>query len=111
MKTATFVLGLSLATFFATPVLAADPHAGHSMPMESATTVHTGQGVVKKIDRKTNHVTLDHDAIVSLNWPPMTMPFPVAAGAIPKDLKVGDKVTFQLTMKGDEGRITAIQKQ
>jgi Cu/Ag efflux protein CusF len=109
MKTATLILGLAFATLVATPTLAASPQAGQSMP--AATTVHTGKGVVKKIDRHANRVTLDHEAIDSLNWPPMTMPFPVVPGAIPKDLKVGDTVIFQLTVKGDEGRITAIQKQ
>lgn len=38
---------------------------------------HQAVGVVKKVDAKTGVVTLAHEAVNSMNWPPMTMGFMV----------------------------------
>lgn len=93
------------------PAVAADPHAGHGAHAVATPQVHQGQGVVRRIDAANNRVTLAHDAIPSLDWPGMTMPFNVLPGVLPKDLKVGDKVAFELRMQGTEGVITAISKR
>ncbi|MFA9438996.1 copper-binding protein [Uliginosibacterium sp. sgz301328] len=92
------------------PASAADPHAGHGAPAPAAQ-VHQGQGVVRNIDAANNRVTLAHGPISSLDWPGMTMPFNVLPGVLPKDLKVGDNVSFQLRMNGSEGVITSIVKR
>ncbi len=110
MNIASLIASLSVAALLAAPALAADPHAGHNHS-ESAAAVHQGRGVVKKIEREANRITLDHDAMPSLEWPRMTMVFSAAPGAIPKDLQIGDKVGFTLQMKGRAGTITAMEKR
>ncbi|WP_239987111.1 copper-binding protein [Agitococcus lubricus] len=69
-----------------------------------------GIGVVKGIDAKQGMVTLDHEAIKELNWPPMNMDFKVASPKLLKGLKVGQKVAFELKSEGGmNALVTAIK--
>jgi RND family efflux transporter MFP subunit len=56
----------------------------------------SGEGSVVEIDFAGNRMTLDHDAIPALKWPRMEMEFGVAPGALPKGLKPGDRVRFDM---------------
>lgn len=53
-------------------------------------------GVVRAIDAKAAKITLAHEAIPALKWPPMTMAFKVADPTLLKGLSVGTKVRFKL---------------
>ena len=57
---------------------------------------------VKKIDKDARKITLKHGPIKSLDMPAMTMVFQIKDGAMPTDLKVGDKVkaAFEQTKSG-----------
>ena len=69
-----------------------------------------GIGVVKGIDSKQGMVTLDHEAIKELNWPPMNMDFKVVNSKLLKGLKVGQKVEFELKAEGGmNALVTAIK--
>jgi len=69
-----------------------------------------GIGVVKGLDAKQSMITLDHEAIKELNWPPMNMDFKVANAKLLKGLKVGQKVAFELKSEGGmSATVTAIQ--
>jgi Cu/Ag efflux protein CusF len=59
-------------------------------------TKHSAAGVVKKVDAAKGTVTLAHDPIKSLNWPAMTMDFPVRDKASLAKLKPEQKVEFEL---------------
>jgi Cu(I)/Ag(I) efflux system membrane fusion protein len=70
----------------------------------------SGQGSVVEIDIGGNRVTLDHDPIPALKWPKMEMEFDVAAGALPKSIKPGDRVKFDMKAgKPGEFLITRIE--
>lgn len=56
---------------------------------------HQAVGVVKKVDPKTGVVTLAHEAVNSMNWPPMTMGFLVKDKMLFDKLIVGSKVSFE----------------
>jgi Cu(I)/Ag(I) efflux system membrane fusion protein len=58
--------------------------------------VASGEGSVVEIDVAGNKVTLDHDPIPALKWNRMEMEFGVAPGALPKTLKPGDRVKFDM---------------
>ncbi|MFC7421710.1 efflux RND transporter periplasmic adaptor subunit [Iodobacter arcticus] len=60
--------------------------------------VHQGQGIVKAIDSK--QITLEHGAIASLNWPAMTMDFPLANPRLAKGIRVGQQVSFSFIKQG-----------
>jgi len=54
---------------------------------------HKGTAKVEKIDK--GEVILSHGPIASLQWPPMTMGFKPPPGGLPKDIAVGDTVSFE----------------
>lgn len=68
-----------------------------------------GTGSVTAIDTAAGQVTLDHGAIAELDWPAMEMGFAAQPGLL-KDIKVGDKVAFELDWDGKAGTITKIDK-
>ncbi len=70
----------------------------------------SGTGSVVEIDVAANKVTLDHEPIPALKWPRMEMEFQVVPGALPKTLKPGDRVRFDMSAgKPGEFVITRIE--
>ena len=67
-----------------------------------------GVGVVKAIDTAKGTITLQHEAIGSIHWPAMTMPFKAASPDLLKVAKVGDKVQFTLHPAGMASSVTSI---
>ena len=80
-----------------------------TMAMPAETKHGKGTATVTAIDTAKGQVTLDHSAIVELEWPPMTMGF-AAKPDLLKDIKVGDKVAFELNWDGKAGTITKLDK-
>ncbi|HKQ24892.1 MAG TPA: efflux RND transporter periplasmic adaptor subunit [Burkholderiales bacterium] len=70
---------------------------GTTTRMDAST--HRGEGKVERIDK--NEVTLSHGPIPSLKWGPMTMGFRLPSTGFPKNLAVGDTVTFEIRETGD----------
>ncbi|AOX99049.1 copper-binding protein [Jeongeupia sp. USM3] len=68
--------------------------------------VHAASGIVERIDAST--VVIAHEAIRSLGWPAMTMPFTArgAAGA----LTPGDQVGFSFRVESGRAVIERIEK-
>lgn len=93
-----------LAALAATAPAVAQNHAHHA-PAEASAAVE-GRGVVKSVDAAAGTVTLAHEAIPALGWPPMTMSFKAASAPGLAALKPEDKVKFRL--KG--GQIVAIER-
>lgn len=69
---------------------------------------HKGVGVVKKLDAKAGVVTLAHEAVNSMNWPPMTMGFMVKDKMLLDKLTVGKKVEFEFVQDASAHVVTAI---
>jgi membrane fusion protein, copper/silver efflux system len=76
---------------------ATSAHSDHATTAPVQAT-HQGQGIVKAIDSK--QITLEHGAIASLNWPAMTMPFPLANPNLAKGIRVGQQVNFSFIEQG-----------
>ncbi|OZB68948.1 MAG: copper-binding protein [Lysobacterales bacterium 13-68-4] len=68
-----------------------------------------GVGVVKAIDAAKGTITLQHQAITTIGWPAMTMPFKVASPELLKHVKVGDKVQFTLHPDGMNSTVRSIK--
>jgi Cu(I)/Ag(I) efflux system membrane fusion protein len=78
-------------------------------PMPATVPTHHAVGKVEKIAG--NEVTISHGAIPSLKWGPMTMGFMPPAGGLPKDIKVGDTVQFDIQAEhGGMFRIVSISR-
>lgn len=73
---------------------------------------HQTIGVIKAIDNKQQKISISHEAIPEISWPPMTMNFiftPVADKV--KDLKPGEKITFSFTQQGNDYVLQSIETQ
>ena len=87
----------------AAPEMTAEP-----MKSDAASGTHTAEGRITEIG--VDSITLDHGAVASLNWPPMTMGFELASAGMAKDLKVGDRVRFTFTQVEGGFRVETISK-
>jgi len=64
----------------------------------------TGIGVLKKLIPENNAINMAHDPIPALDWPDMVMDFSVKEGVSLEELKIEDKVEFELE-KSDNGYV------
>lgn len=69
---------------------------------------HATQGTITAIDKTS--ITLNHEAVQSLNWPPMTMSFALPADGSPGDLKIGDRVNFTFVATDGGYQIESIER-
>lgn len=93
-----------------TPKVEAPADAMGDMAMPSDAKMVKSAGAVTAIDASSGKITLEHDAIPAVEWPAMTMGFKVKPELL-KGIAVGDKVDFDLTVSGNAGEVTAIQKR
>ena len=76
----------------------------------TARAMHKGRGKVTAIDAAKGRVELEHEAIPSLKWPPMTMEFAVGDKAALARLKKGDSIEFELSGEADKEGDHRIEK-
>jgi len=62
-------------------------------PQAAGTPRHSGEGKVESIDK--DGMTLSHGPIATMKWPAMTMTFKLPAGGAPKEVKTGERVSFE----------------
>lgn len=74
-----------------------------------AKTTHKATGVVNKVDPKAGVVTLAHEAVNSMNWPPMTMGFLVKDNMLFDKLSVGKKVNFEFVQDAKGYVVTSVK--
>jgi Cu(I)/Ag(I) efflux system periplasmic protein CusF len=112
MKSLTITIGLALACASA---IGADDMKGMEMKDMSPSRMakdagqakHVAKGIVKKIDAKAGTVSLEHQAVKSLNWPAMTMTFKVQDKALLEKLNEGKKVEVEFEQRGKDYVITS----
>ena len=76
------------------PAAPAFAHPGHDHA--AAPQAAEGQGVVRAVNAQAGTVTIAHGPIADLNWPAMTMAFPVQSPALLNGVAVGAQVHFTL---------------
>lgn len=92
----------------ATTNAAAGDMGNMAMPAEAK--MGKGTGTVIAVDKTAGKITLNHGPIPEVGWPAMTMAF-TAKPELLNSVAVGDKVAFDVTVKGTAGEVTAITKQ
>ena len=80
---------------FGEPGKAAPPGAATGVVAPSPAVGHKASGSVDSIDTKAGTLNLNHGAVPSLKWPPMTMEFKAAHAGLLNDLKPGQAVVFE----------------
>lgn len=73
-----------------------------SSAMKSTKSIE-GLGTIKAINSSQHSLTIQHEAIPTLNWPAMSMEFPVAEKIKLNELKIDDRIQFDLK-KASENR-------
>ncbi len=73
----------------------------------SRLTTQEGFGVLKGVDTAQHKVKIAHEPVPSLNWPAMTMWFPLRAQLM--GIKEGDNVRFELQQENGQWVITHIE--
>ncbi len=114
MKTTTALIALALLA--AAPATAQDMKGMSDMPgmtksARPAVKTGTATGVVTAIDTKANTVTINHGPIPAVSWPAMTMTFKATTPVLLKDVKVGEKVAFDVKIAGASNEVTSIKPQ
>ncbi|MBE2295305.1 MAG: copper-binding protein [Phycisphaerales bacterium] len=94
--------------------LAAESHDHGAMSATTtaaATTTIAATGTVKSVDAAKGKLMIDHEPIVALKWPRMTMDFQLADKAMAEKVQVGEKINFKLAPSEKKGGyvITAIE--
>lgn len=82
--------------------LNADPNAAANPPATAAASapMHVGEAKVESIGK--DAVTLSHGPIPTIKWGPMTMDFKLPSSGAPRNVRVGDRVTFEFFMDKDD---------
>lgn len=106
---------------FSAPLFAATPSMADNMPMShnhgammaentaTDTNSYHSSGQIKTWNA--NSVSIAHDAIPALNWPPMTMTFDLPNNRVAAPLPVGTQVTFSFRQTEQGYQLTAISAQ
>ena len=100
--TKTLIFGLLSTVMFGAQ---ANEHQ-HGEMMNAAPTVQqtpaiSATGEVKSIDMESKKVTIAHDAIPAVNWPPMTMRFTFTPQTPLNDIKAGSKLVNPQKQRAD----------
>ncbi len=72
-----------------------------------------GRGMIKSINQKLPGVTISHGPLPAMNWPAMTMEFPVNARSMLRGRKAGERIrfTFQKPKSGETPVIEMIRPE
>lgn len=82
--------------------------SGMAMDTDAGAKMGNGVGVITAIDKTAGTLTIKHDAIPAVDWPAMTMAFKATPPALLDGLKVGEKIKFDVTVKGSDAEVTAV---
>jgi len=107
------LLAAVLATLSVSTVQAAEMNhtMHHDMSQHAAmqAPVYHSQGIIKKVTPQA--VSISHQAIPDLNWPPMTMQFALPQGVDLPELQVGQKVDFTFSQHERGYQIVSLTPQ
>ena len=103
MRNVTMLVGGMLMAMTLNVQAAEMQHDGHGQMMEMNTqqAVIQGTGVVQSVDKAAKKITIAHEAIPAVNWPPMTMRFTITPQTQLNNVKDGDSVDFTFVQQGN----------
>lgn len=78
---------------------------------QSSAPVDMTDGVIRKVDKNNNKITIKHGEIRNLDMPGMTMVFQVKHPELLDKVKAGDKVKFRAEKSGSAFVVTDIQSE
>jgi Cu(I)/Ag(I) efflux system membrane fusion protein len=82
--------------------------AAASAPAAAAAKTYSAQGKVERVEA--GSLTISHDDVPQLGWPPMTMGFDKPSPRAFADVKPGDRVHFEFRRKGDDYELVSVHR-
>lgn len=116
-KLISFSLGASLALGISLTAFAAGGNANgptgniSAAPSEVRADTALSNGVVRKVDRPSGMITIEHGALENVSMPPMTMAYKAKDAAVLQQAKEGEKVKFRLENLNGTYTITTLKKR
>jgi len=103
--------GLAFASAAASAQMQMHDHAQHDMaPAASQDDANAlTDGEVKKVDKDTGKLTVQHGPLVNLNMPGMTMAFKVQDPAVLDQVKAGDKIRLRVERVNGAFTVTKLE--
>lgn len=108
--TTKWIAALALLVFSGSALAQGHQHGGHGVGASHMAVDAMTAGEIRKVDAVQGKLTIRHEEIKSITMPPMTMVFVVQDPKQMQDLKVGDKVMFQVVDQAGRLVITKINK-
>jgi len=108
LKSFAILLALSLSLWFSAHAHAQEI-ASEAKPPSVNVSADMTEGVIRKIDKTNNKITIKHGEIKNLDMPGMTMVFQVKDPLMLDAVITGDKVKFRVEKVGGAFVITDIQ--
>jgi len=110
MKKRLIAAAVAATALAVAPGAPAFAHPGHDHSVAAPQSAE-GEGVVRAINAQAGTVTVAHGPIAALNWPAMTMAFPVQSPALLNGVSVGSRVHFVLVNHEGHPMISEIHVQ
>ena len=108
MKSLSIALALSLILGISGNALSEEKQGDASI-QQSPASIEMTDGVIRKVDKNNNKITIKHGEIRNLDMPGMTMVFQVNHPDLLDKVQVGDKVKFRAEKSGTAFVVTDIQ--
>lgn len=88
------------------------PSSEQSVGQTAQAQAHTAEGIVESVDVAGSQITIAHEAVESVGWPEMTMPFAVDDPRHLEGLEPGTRITFTFH-QGNAGQyvVTDIRRE
>jgi Cu/Ag efflux protein CusF len=105
-------VGLALAAANASAQMQMNDHSQHNAaPATSQDDANAlADGEVKKVDKDTGKLTVQHGPLTNLNMPGMTMSFKVQDPAMLDQVKAGDKIRLRVERINGAFTVTKLEK-
>lgn len=116
-KLISFSLGASLALGMSLTAFAADGNTNGPTESTSAASSEVradtalSDGVVRKVDRPSGMITIEHGALENVGMPPMTMAYKAKDETVLQQAKEGEKVKFRLENLNGTYTIMTLKKR
>ncbi len=107
-KLLSIALALLLISGFSGNALSEEKQGDASMHQAPAS-IEMTDGVIRKVDKNNNKITIKHGEIRNLDMPGMTMVFQVKHPDLLDKVQAGDKVKFRAEKSGSAFVVTDIQ--
>lgn len=110
MKSLSISLALLLISGFSGNALSEEKQCDANIQQAPAS-IEMTDGVIRKVDKNNNKITIKHGEIRNLDMPGMTMVFQVKHPDLLDKVQAGDKVKFRAEKSGSSFVVTDIQPE